>query len=151
MAQNTRPTVAVDRAHAREAEEAVAALVEELQQGWDSDDADISDRHLAEDVVWGSPFGATVRGYEELHSIHRRLKRQHVGGEQARFEPVQILVPTTDVAVAQVRRVALDPNGEPVAPDSDFTGPFSEMALYVLVKRDGSWWLSAGQNTPVRD
>lgn len=29
-------------------------------------------------------------------------------------------------------------------------GPFSEIALYVLVKRNGTWWLAAGQNTPVR-
>jgi hypothetical protein len=30
------------------------------------------------------------------------------------------------------------------------TGGFSEMALYVLVRRGGSWWLVAGQNTPIR-
>jgi hypothetical protein len=54
------------------------------------------------------------------------------------------------VALAQVRRVALDPDGQPVTPSADMTGSFSEMALYVLVRRDGTWWLAAGQNTPVQ-
>ena len=26
----------------------------------------------------------------------------------------------------------------------------SEMAMYVLVRRDGKWWLAAGLNTPIR-
>jgi hypothetical protein len=25
------------------------------------------------------------------------------------------------------------------------------MAMYVLVERDGQWWLAAGQNTPVAE
>jgi len=28
-------------------------------------------------------------------------------------------------------------------------GRFSEMALYVLIRREGTWWLAAGQDTPV--
>ena len=55
-----------------------------------------------------------------------------------------------DVIVTQVRRVALGPDGEPVpprAPGADPAGGFSEMAMYVLVRRDGQWWLAAGQNT----
>jgi hypothetical protein len=53
-----------------------------------------------------------------------------------------------DVAIADVRRAALDADGEPVPIDD--TSVFSEMAMYVLVRRDGKWWLAAGQNTPVR-
>jgi hypothetical protein len=30
----------------------------------------------------------------------------------------------------------------------DDVAVFSEMALYVLVRREGHWWLAAGQNTP---
>lgn len=60
----TRPTLAVDDAATQEAREAVAHLVEELQAGWDDNDADLSNRPFADDILWGSPFGATVQGYE---------------------------------------------------------------------------------------
>jgi hypothetical protein len=60
-----------------------------------------------------------------------------------------VLAPAPGVAVAQIRRTALDQAGGPVEPSSDLTKAFSEMALYVLVRRGGTWWLAAGQNTPV--
>jgi uncharacterized protein (TIGR02246 family) len=145
-----RPALDLGGAAAESAAAAVAALVEDLQRGWDDGDAEITDRQLADDVVWGSPFGATVQGYDELHAIHERLKQQARGGRDTRFEIVQVIAPAADVAVAQVRRVALDASGDEVPPADDVTGAFSEMALYVLVRRDGRWWLAAGQNTIIR-
>jgi uncharacterized protein (TIGR02246 family) len=145
-----RPTLGAEGAESQEAIDAVARLVEELQAGWNQHDADLSNRHFAADVMWGSPFGATVHGYEELHAIHVRLKQQGRGGLSSRFEIVRVLAPAPGVAVAQVRRVALDPDGQPIEPSDDVTGSFSEMALYVLVRRGGIWWLTAGQNTPIR-
>ena len=43
---NNRPTLAKDEAQAA-ADTATAALVSELQQGWDQRDASISNRHFA--------------------------------------------------------------------------------------------------------
>jgi pyridoxamine 5'-phosphate oxidase family protein len=145
-----RPALGSDDAATGEAIGAVAHLVEELQAGWDEHDAEVSNQHFADNVAWGSPFGATVNGYDQLHAIHVRLKQQGRGGPSSRYEIVRVLAPAPDVAVAHVRRVALDPAGRPLEPTPDTTGPFSEMALYVLVKRNGTWWLAAGQNTPVR-
>jgi uncharacterized protein (TIGR02246 family) len=139
--QPNRPTFAAEGAEAQEASEAVARLVEELQAGWDQHDANLSNRHFAADVMWGSPFGATVQSYEELHAVHVRLKQQRKGGRSSPFEIVRAFAPARDVAVAQVRRVALDAGGQPIEPSDDITGPFSEMALYVLVRRSGVWWL----------
>jgi len=145
-----RPTLG---AHGNVADDAVAAvhrLVEELQAGLDQHDADLYNRHFADDVMWGSPFGATVDGYEQLHAIHLRLHRERRGGPSSRYEVVRVLAPAPDVVVAQVRRVGLDADGQPVAPTPDAIGAFSEMALYVLVRRGRTWWLAAGQNTPIR-
>jgi pyridoxamine 5'-phosphate oxidase family protein len=94
-----RPSLDVEAA-ARSANDAVAALVEELQAGWDQQDADVTDASLADDVVWGSPFGATLQGYAPLHDIHVRLKRQAAGGTSSRFEIVNLLAPGPNVAVA---------------------------------------------------
>lgn len=132
-----------------EATEAASALAAELQAGWDARDADVSNQHFAADIVWGSPFGATVHDYDELHAIHERLKKERRGGPASRYELVRVVAPAPGVAVAQIRRTALGADGEPLEPTADLTGSFSEMALYVLVRRGGTWWLAAGQNTPV--
>ncbi|AMO62774.1 SnoaL-like domain [Mycolicibacterium phlei] len=144
----TRPTLSDDAQRLREAHAAVDAFVAELQAAVDSGDADLYNAHFADDVLWGSPFGATVAGYDTLHAIHRRLFAAAVAGPRSRYEKVAVSAPAPDVAVAQVRRTALDADGTPIPIEQP--EPFSEMALYVLVRHDGQWWLAAGQNTIVR-
>lgn len=143
----SRPTVGLAGPAGDRARSAVEREVAELQAGLHDQDAEIYNRHFSADVMWGSPYGATVDGYDSLHAIHRRL---HTAGGRAdsRYEVVRVLAPAPDVVVAQVRRTALDENGEPI-PSVEGESRFSEMALYVLVYRDGDWWLAAGQNTVV--
>jgi uncharacterized protein (TIGR02246 family) len=143
-----RPALSTNHEWLRAAREAVDDLVAELQAGLDALDADIYNAHFANDVLWGSPYGATVVGYDTLHAIHEKLHAQAVAGPKSRYETVHVSAPAPDVAVAHVRRVALDADGRPVPIDD--AAVFSEMAMYVLVRRDGQWWLAAGQNTMIR-
>jgi PPOX class F420-dependent enzyme/OxyR family protein/uncharacterized protein (TIGR02246 family) len=149
-AGSARPALEVGGAAAGDAAAAAASLVQELQAGWDGRDADVSNRHFAADIVWGSPFGAVLQGYDDLHAIHVRLKSQGQGGPSSRFEVDQLRTPAPGVAIAQIRRVALAPDGFPFRPDDDHGGAFSEVALYVLIRRGTTWWVAAGQNTPVQ-
>jgi uncharacterized protein (TIGR02246 family) len=120
---------------------AVDRLVAELQDGLDRADADAYDRHFAADVLWGSPYGVTVRGYAALNAIHHSLMEAGTA-PPSRYQVVQVLSPLPGVAIAHVRRDDLTAgHGE----------RFSEMAMYVLVERAGQWWLAAGQNTPVAE
>lgn len=146
----SRPILGGDAPQLHTAREAVEAFVAELQTGIDNHDADIYNRHFAADVAWGSPYGATINGYDDLHEIHLRLHSQGIGGPSSRYEAVHVSAPAPDVAVAHVRRVALDPDGRPMQASNATSRAFSEMALYVLIRRDGTWWLAAGQNTPIR-
>lgn len=145
-----RPTLSADPDWLRAARDAVDDFVTELQAGIDGADAEVYNAHFGDDVAWGSPYGATVVGYDTLHSIHRQMFDRGVAatGPSSRYETVHIMAPAPDVAIAQVRRVALDADGRPIPVDD--ASAFSEMAMYVLVRRDGGWWLAAGQNTPIR-
>jgi uncharacterized protein (TIGR02246 family) len=121
---------------------AVRELVQHLQGGADAGDADVYDGMFAADVLWGSPYGAVLAGYDQLNAIHHRLMAASAA-PRSRFEPVQAVAPAPGVVVAHIRRQALSADGT-----HDPAG-FSEMAMYVLVRRDGRWWLAGGQNTPL--
>ena len=94
------------------------------------------DSWFAADVMWGSPKGAALVGYDELNAIHHRLMKAGVA-PASRFEVVRAQSPAPNVVIAHIRRQALDPNG------------FSEMAMYVLIEHDSEWWLAAAQNSPI--
>jgi uncharacterized protein (TIGR02246 family) len=142
-----RPKIAVESA---ESEAAVRAFAAGLQAGHDQRDAEVLNRQFATDVIWGSPYGALVDGYDQLHPIHVRFQQQPRKGPAFRYEVRHILAVREDVVIAHIARLALGPEGKPLPPSSDPDRPFSEMAMYVLVRHDKQWWLAAGQNTPMR-
>jgi uncharacterized protein (TIGR02246 family) len=120
-----------------------------LQAGLDQRDADVLNRQFAGDVVWGTPFGALVDGYDRLHPIHERFQRSDTR-PAARYAIRHVMAVSDDVVVAHIARLVLGPDGSPLAPTADLGQPFSELAMYVLVRRNGRWWLAAGQHTPMR-
>ncbi|WP_174562462.1 DUF4440 domain-containing protein [Nocardia acidivorans] len=132
---HNRPTLG-DPARATTAHEVAARFAEGLQQSGAAGDADGYDGAFAADVVWGSPYGASVVGYAELNAIHRRLMDAQVA-PPSQFEVVVATSPTPKVVLTQIRRRATEPGG------------FSENAMYVLVERNGRWWLAGAQNTPI--
>lgn len=131
-----RPVLDDDPVAHAAAEAAVARFAAELQEGLDAATADIYDRSFATDVLWGSPYGATLTGFDTLIGVHRRLMEAGTA-PPSEFEVVAVRAPAPGIAIAQIRRRARDGDG------------FSEMALYTLVERDGRWWLAAAQNTPI--
>jgi uncharacterized protein (TIGR02246 family) len=143
----SRPAVGVASG---DAAAAVDAFARGLQAGHDQRDAEVLNRQFAADVVWGSPYGALVDGYDELHPIHVRLQQQGSDGPAFRYQVRHLLAISDDVVVAHIARLALGSDGHPLPPSADPSQPFSEMAMYVLVRRGGKWWLAGGQNTPIR-
>lgn len=133
-----------------EAEAVAQALVTELQEGWDAHDASFADRHLAADVAWGSPFGAVLHDLGTLHPIHDAQHVNRPASARSRFDLQRVMRLGPDAVAAHVLRHQLDEHGAVVRPSNDPREPFSEMTLYVLVRREGEWWVAAAQTTPVR-
>lgn len=131
----TRPTLG-DPSRAGIAREVASSFAEGLQQSGAAGDADGYDAAFAADVMWGSPYGASVTGYSELNAIHRRLMAARVA-PPSHFEVVGATSPVPGVVLAQISRLADDADG------------FSEIAMYVLVEKNGRWWLAGAQNTPI--
>jgi len=133
--------------------EAVEEFVGGLQAAIDASDADRFNSQFARDVLWGSPFGAIVSGYDEIHSIHSpmfaaardRQARGERGGSRYEIEHARLVA--VGVALAYVRRSSLAERGEELPGRTD---AFDELALFVLVRREGAWWLAAGLHTPDR-
>jgi uncharacterized protein (TIGR02246 family) len=143
-----RPTLTMEN-EPKNVDEFVAGL----QAAIDAWDADGFNRRFADDVLWGSPFGAVVSGHDEIHAIHSRMfaaanEREARGqGRGSHFEIEHARLVAEDVAIAYVRRFSLADRGEE---EPGRAGAFDELALFVLVQRDGGWWLACGLHTPDR-
>lgn len=138
-----RPTL-----HSPRSENPLGTFVQELQDAIDTSDGVQFNRHFAQDVLWGSPFGAVAVGYDQIHAIHAKMFGSVVPVKGAsRYVIEHVSQPTPDVTLGYVRRVSNRPSAavEPGNP-----GAFDELALLVLVQRDGQWWLAAAQHVPDR-
>jgi hypothetical protein len=74
-----------------------------------------------------------------------RQARGEGGGSRYQIEHARLVA--EGVAIAYVRRSSLAERGEEQPGQTD---AFDELALFVLVRRDGAWWLAAGLHTPDR-
>jgi len=145
MDHHERPTLAIDADRAP-----VDDFVRALQQAIDRADAGRFNAQFAADVLWGSPFAAVVDGYDAIHAIHARMFAATPATPGAsRYVVEHARFPAPDVAIAYVRRLAAHSRGGDAATPGP-PGSFDELALFVLVRRDGQWWLAAGQHVPDR-
>lgn len=127
--------------------DAILAVIATLERAVNTSNGDLFDSVLGEDVIWGSPKGQMVIGLDQLNPIHRRLaanSRQY--GHSSRFTLEALGFLGSDVACASVRRTGLDEHEIPLKPSHDSL--VQELALYVLVRREGRWWIVSAQNTP---
>ena len=143
MNESQRPILSLDCDN-----EPVTSFVEELQNAIDTGDASKFNRHFAQDVLWGSPFGAIAVGYDQIHAIHLQMFASVVAVKgAARYVVEHARFPADDVAIAYVRRLSQHSSE---SPSPGRPGTFDELALLVLVKRDSEWWLAAAQHVPDR-
>lgn len=100
--------------------------------------------HFTQNASAVNVAGLQLDGRDALLDANRRGLAGPLRDEHARYQVRDITFLRPDVAVAHKRAWATDPDGEPIAVGH------AMVAVYVLVREDGRWWVAARQNTLVQ-
>jgi uncharacterized protein (TIGR02246 family) len=118
-------------------------VIADVEVGFNANDPDLAVAHFARNASAVSVGGAHVAGHEALLEAHRSGLAGPLRDQYARYEVADVTFLRPDVAVVHKRAVATTPEGEPIDVGH------SMIALYVLVRERGRWWIAARQNTLV--
>jgi len=123
-------------------------FIAELQEAIDTGDVDLFNKRFSRDILWGSPFAAIASGYEQIHAIHKQMFASVKPVKGAiKYETEHIRFISENVAIAYVRKIV---KKRKVSIEEINSGSFDELALFILAKENGQWWLVAAQHVPDR-
>jgi uncharacterized protein (TIGR02246 family) len=139
----SQPPVLSDSAdHAADIAE-IRRVVADVETGFNTNDADLAVAHFAADATATTATGVRVTGRDALLEAHRVGLAGALADQFARYEVVDVTFPRPDVALAHKRAWAVDADGV------DLDVGHAMVALYVLVRDGGRWWIAARANTLV--
>jgi uncharacterized protein (TIGR02246 family) len=124
---------------------AIRQVIADAERAFNGNDADLLVEHFAENVTAVGVTGAQLDGREAVLAASKALFAGALRDQRARYELADVLFVRPDVALAHKHATALDAAGRPVSVGHSMT------ALYVLVREQGRWWVTARQNTLVPD
>ncbi|MDR6224935.1 SgcJ/EcaC family oxidoreductase [Desmospora profundinema] len=123
---------------------AIRQTVAEMEAAFNQHNADELDRHFTPDATWVNVFGERLSGRKQINHVHQRVLAGPLRNAYARYSVESILFVRADVAVTHVRQYPTTSEGKII---EDGQG---SLAIYVMVKEQGTWWIAAGQNTLVQ-
>jgi uncharacterized protein (TIGR02246 family) len=126
-----------------EDEAAIRAIVADVEQGFNTNDAALMNRHLADDATVVDAVGREHRGRAAIDAASEAGLAGPLADQRARYLVTAVTFVRPDVALAHKRAWAIDPEGR------DIDAGHAMVALYVLTEEDGRWWVRARQNTLV--
>lgn len=98
-----------------------------------------------EDAIWTTGGGKLLIGRDAIAAFTEQVLPGGMKGLVPFYEVVHVLFIRPDVAAVKVRQRYFTPAGEPATELGEGT------PMYVMSKEDGSWRLTANQNTAVAD
>ncbi|ADB48666.1 YybH family protein [Conexibacter woesei] len=135
------PTAARQSRAGTQDEDAIRAVIADVETGFNTNDADLLSRHFAGDAKVVAAFGQTIDGREAIDEANRQgVASPFLKDATAHYTVSSITFVEEDVAL--VRKLAWS-----TAEDESAGKPPEMVALYVFVRRDGRWWIAARQNT----
>jgi len=127
-------------------EAAIAQLMTELVEAWNSGDAPAYGARYRADGTFTNVNGTLHVGREEFIRRHEDIFRGYLKGSTLGLTTKQLRFIRPDVAVADL---GTSLSGVPAPPPGVQPGPGGALhtcLLMVLVKEDGLWWIAAYHN-----
>jgi uncharacterized protein (TIGR02246 family) len=136
---HARPAIIDDADHAADTE-AIRQVIADIEAGFNRNDAVLGVEHFAANASVVNAVGATLTGWDALLAAHREGYAHN--DEYVSYRIADIIFLRPDVAVAHKHAVRADAQGTLLSDE------VAMVALYVLVKQDGRWWIVARANVP---
>ncbi|GAA1975003.1 SgcJ/EcaC family oxidoreductase [Amycolatopsis minnesotensis] len=122
---------------------AIAKIIEDTEIAYNTNDPDLMTEHFALDATVVNAVGGRASGWAALYDANKRGLAGFLHDEYVRYQVTGIDFLGQDTALAYKAARATKPDGDLIDADP------AMVALYVMVKRDGRWWVAARQNTLV--
>ncbi|RCV47431.1 SgcJ/EcaC family oxidoreductase [Marinitenerispora sediminis] len=122
---------------------AITRVVKDVETAYNTNDPDLMTAHFARDASAVNAVGVRLTGRDELLEANRRGLAGFLKDEYVRYDVSDVVFLRPDVALAYKEARATTADGELIDRDP------AMVALYVLVREHGRWWVAARQNTLV--
>ncbi|MFI5719441.1 SgcJ/EcaC family oxidoreductase [Nocardia sp. NPDC051750] len=122
---------------------AIERLVADVETGYNNNDAELMVSGFTANAVAGNAVGTVITGRNALLEASRRGLAGFLKDEYVRYAVTDIVFLRADVAIAHKTARATTGRGDLIDRDP------AMVALYVLVRENGRWWVAARHNTPV--
>ncbi len=123
---------------------AIRQIVADVEAGFNTNDADLMNRHFTENAAVVNAMGIRTVGREALLAASEAGLAGFLKDQYARYEVRDVTFLREDVALAHKEAYATTAEG------ADVEVGHAMNALYVLVKAAGRWQIAARQNTLVQ-
>ncbi|MFI6866387.1 SgcJ/EcaC family oxidoreductase [Nocardia sp. NPDC050406] len=121
--------------------EAITRIIATVETAYNTNDADLMVSDLARNAVVGNAVGMLQEGREVVLEASRVGLAGFLKNEYVRYDVRDIVFPRPDIALAHKTARATTADGELIDAEP------AMVALYVLAKENGRWWIVARQNT----
>lgn len=123
--------------------EEIKQVIADVERGFNTNDAALMNKHLAQDAAVVTAMGVRVVGLDEIMTSSAQGLAGPLRDQYARYEVRDVRFLRPDVALVHKEAYAITADGEPIDLDHAMS------ALYVLTKEHGHWLIAARQNTLV--
>ncbi|MBK1785775.1 SgcJ/EcaC family oxidoreductase [Prauserella cavernicola] len=144
MSRETPPPALTDTTTDHAADRAaIERVVADTEKAYNTNDPELLTEHFAQDATVVNAMGVLLSGRDTLLESNRAGLAGFLRDQYVRYDLLDVVFVRPDVALAHKGARATDATGELIDLDH------AMIALYVLVKQDGRWWVAARQNTLV--